>query len=73
MSTEPGGRPFERVRVLLSFERPARESLGLRPRRTLTTAQLAKRNGEITGRPLGGRFTVKILRAHGGCLGTRSR
>jgi hypothetical protein len=28
--------------VLLSFERPARESPGLRPHRTLKTAQLAK-------------------------------
>jgi hypothetical protein len=51
MSTEPGGRALERVRVLLSFERPARESPGLRPRRTLKTAQLAKRMARSPAAP----------------------
>jgi hypothetical protein len=42
--------------VLLSFERPARESPGLRPPRTLKTAQLAKQRkitvagGDLTPR-----------------------
>jgi hypothetical protein len=49
MSTEPGGRALERVRVLLSFERPAGESPRLRPRRTLKTAQLAKQTGSRQG------------------------
>src|SRR5215204_5904291 len=66
--------------ALLSFERPAGESLRLRPRRTLKTAQLAKQRKitVVTGvgpkvqrRP--STITVKIVRAHGGCLGIRSR
>ena len=59
--------------VLLSFERPARESPGLRPRRTLKTAQLAKQKWRDHRVLFLDPITVKIIRAHGGCLGTRSR
>ena len=71
--------------MLLSFERPAAPAIPVRmgslvvaraPSRTLRTAQLAKQRMGITEpfeRKLGGQITVKIIRAHGGCLGTRSR
>ena len=63
-------------RTLLSFERPtAGDPGGGAPHRTLKTAQLAKFEvSGITGPALSaGLITVKIVRAHGGCLGTRSR
>ena len=72
--------------MLLSFERPARcrwrEDQGpvpvcvaLRLFADLENCTVANDTG-ITGRSAFGRspeITVKIVRAHGGCLGTKSR
>jgi hypothetical protein len=73
------------ARMLLSFERPAREPVAHRtPRVThvdalclltdLENCTVANDTG-ITGRSRKAlpKITVKILRAHGGCLGTKSR
>ena len=62
------------VASLLSFQGPRAEDLRAQLRWSLKTAQrpngysrrLARSRAEAV-------LTVKILRAHGGCLGTRSR
>jgi hypothetical protein len=66
--------------MLLSFERPSAQPGRAPSSRTLKTAQPCQQTG-ITARLAGllsgvvrkRVITVKIGRAHGGCLGTRSR
>jgi hypothetical protein len=64
--------------MLLSFERPARESRGAPPT-ALENCTVAKAVATISAAATGiteplasakGSITVKIIRAHGGCLGT---
>src|SRR5947199_817918 len=63
-----------RAHALLSFERPAAGVPGGgAPRRTLKTAQLGNSNGYHRSGPGPIKMTVKISRAYGGCLGTKSR
>ena len=59
---------------LLSFEGPRAEDLRLPASAELENCTKAKRV-ICTDRAFerGGQLTVKIVRAHGGCLGTRSR
>ena len=64
----------EATRMLLSFERPLRQSAGRRLFADLENCTVANDTG-ITGqsRKALPEITVKIVRAYGGCLGTKSR
>ena len=68
--------------MLLSFERPAparvRSSVlgreaGVRLCADLENCTAANDTGITEGRVSGSQITVKIVRAYGGCLGTKSR
>jgi hypothetical protein len=76
MSTGPGRCRYTRYRAaLLSFEGPSTEALRrpasaelencTEPKKGLNTHRRARERGAV--------LTVKIVRASGGCLGTRSR
>jgi hypothetical protein len=78
--------PARRHGSLLSFEGPRAEDLGLTASAKLENCTKAKKKGIYAVRAFGcggvkhrpclrarKELTVKIVRAHGGCLGTRSR
>jgi hypothetical protein len=89
MSTGLAGRtlgfgPHEAARMLLSFERPAHSRrLERTPSREpravrdlfadLENCTVANDTGITESRVSGSQITVKIVRAYGGCLGTKSR